>query len=239
MADFYEFYVRVLSVSLALLAVAIGCIGASRARLAPEQYGTVVLVAALFFGLWYATAMPLAEAGRFNVPATLGDPPIVLVFLFGGSGLLFGLARWTPLGRKLTDATPIGAIAGFQIPRLVGGVFVLGWIAGDIPALFAIPAGLGDILAGLAAWQASRAIAEGRPDAQRLLMRATWFGIADFAVAVVLGIMTSEGFGHLFSRNAPNIINDYPRAMFPAYVVPIFLAFHFIAIARVRQEARQ
>ena len=228
MADFYELYVRALSVSLALLAVAIGCIGASRAQLTPRQYGAFLLVAALFFGLWYAIAMPLAAAGRFNVPATLGDPPIVLLFLFGGSTLLFGLAWWTPLGRRLTDATPLGAIAGFQIPRVVGGVFLLGWMAGDIPALFAIPAGLGDILAGIVAWQASRAIAEGRPEARRLLMRATW-----------IGIMTSEGFAHLFSRSAPNIINDYPLAMFPAYVVPIFLGFHGIAIARLRQEARQ
>jgi hypothetical protein len=110
-------------------------------------------------------------------------------------------------------------------------------MAGDIPALFAIPAGIGDILAGIAGWQASRALAVGKPEARRLLARANLIGIVDFVVAVGLGIVTSQGLAHLFAHEAPNIINDYPLAMFPAYIVPIFLGFHFIAIARMRQES--
>ncbi|NNE88956.1 MAG: hypothetical protein HKN27_12845 [Silicimonas sp.] len=236
MAEFYEVYVRAACLLLVVLAVGIGWAGARRARLSPLGSGLFLTTAVLFFGAWYATAIPLAQAGRFNVPTTPSDPPIVLMFLFGGAFLLFGLAWWTPLGRRLTEATPLAAIAAFQIPRFVGGVFLVGWVAGDIPALFAIPAGLGDILAGMAGWQASRALVKNRPEARRLLMRATWIGMADFAVAVVLGIVTSTGFAHLFAREAPNIINEYPLAMFPAYIVPIFLGFHLIAIARIRQE---
>lgn len=236
MADFYEVYVRAMCMILVIVAVAIGCIGARRARLSPLRFGLFLTTTVLLFGSWYATAIPLAQAGHFNVPATPSDPPVVLMFLFGGSFLLFGLAWWTPLGRKVIEATPLAVVAAFQIPRVIGGVFLIGWVAGDIPALFAIPAGLGDILAGIAAWQASRALTQNRPEARRLLMRATWIGIADFAIAVVLGIVTSAGFAHLFALKAPNIINDYPLAMFPAYIVPIFLGFHLIAIARVRHE---
>jgi hypothetical protein len=45
-------------------------------------------------------------------------------------------------------------------------------MAVNIPALFAIPAGFGEIPAGSAAWHASRAIAERRAEARRHLMRA-------------------------------------------------------------------
>lgn len=236
MAAFYDVYVHAVCLMLAALAVLIGCIGARRARLTPLRFVLFLTTAVLLFGTWYATAIPLAQAGHFNVPATPSDPPIVLMFLFGGSFLLFALAWWTPFGRRLTEATPLAVIAAFQIPRVIGGVFLIGWVAGDLPALFAIPAGLGDILAGIAGWQACRALTKNRPEAQRLLTQATWIGIADFALAVVLGIVTSAGFAHLFAREAPNIINDYPMAMFPAYIVPIFLAFHLIAIARVRKD---
>lgn len=116
---------------------------------------------------------------------------------------------------------------------------MIGWLASDIPALFAIPAGLGDIWAGIAGWQASRALASGAPHARRLLVRANVIGIADFAMAVLLGIVTSTGFAHLFAQDAPNIINDHPLAMFPAYFVPIFLGFHVIALARMRTENRR
>ena len=135
-------------------------------------------------------------------------------------------------------ATPLSAVAAFQIPRVMGGVFLIGWIAGGIPAEFAIPAGLGDIWAGIAGYQASRALATNAPNAHRLLARANVIGIADFVVAVGTGIMTSEGFLHILSKDAPNIVNDYPLALFPAYFVPIFLGFHLIAISRMRAEQR-
>jgi len=230
MADFYEVYVRAACLLLAALAVAIGCIGVGRARLTPLRFGLFLTAAVLFFVSWYTTAIPLARAGHFNVPATPSDPPNVLMFLFGGSFLLFALAWWTPLGRRLTEATPLAVIAAFQIPRVIGGVFLIGWLAGDLPALFAIPAGMGEFLAGQPGAREKPARSAASSDAGHVDRHRR------LCPAVVLGIVTSAGFAHLFAREAPNIINDYPLAMFPACIVPIFLGFHLIAIARVRQE---
>lgn len=239
MQNFYVIYVQIFSIALPILAVAIGCFGAFRANLSPAQIGLFIAVSGAVFGFWYATALPLSEAGLFNVPVVFGEPPVVLMYLFGGAFGIWALAWLTPLGRRLSEATPLSAIAAFQIPRLMGGLFVVGWLARDLPALFALPAGLGDILAGIAGWQASRALAMGAPNAHRLLWRATVIGIADFILAVVLGILTSPGFAHLYALDAPNIINDHPLAMFPAYFVPIFLGFHFIAISRLRRDRDQ
>lgn len=236
MIAFYEFYVRVFAIALPLLAIVIGSYGAFRAGVRPTQTALFVAVSACVFGIWYAVAIPFSEAGKFNVPAEFGDLPIVLLFLFGGAFMIWALAWLTPLGRRLTEATPLSAIAAFQIPRVMGGLFLIGWLAGDIPAVFAIPAGVGDILAGFAGLQASRALAWGAPNARRLLARANLIGIVDFVLAVLLGIVTSQGFAHLYAIEAPNIINDHPLAMFPAFFVPIFLGFHFIALARMRSE---
>lgn len=233
---FYESYVLFFAVSLPLLAVSIGMIGVTRANFSPNQTGLFILISALLFGGWFAISMPLSIAGVFNVPATLADPPVVLMFLFVGSGLIWALAWLTPLGKKATLATPLSAIAAFQIPRIMGGLFLIGWMFGEIPALFAIPAGIGDILAGLAGWKASKALARNSPDGQNWLRLTNLIGMADFVMAIVLGMVTSKGLAHLYSQNAPNIINDYPLAFFPAYFVPIFLGFHFIAISRLKYE---
>jgi len=238
MSGFYEFYVHAFGVGIPLLAIAIASMGAFRASFTPNQLAVFITVAAVIFGGWFAVALPFTRSGIFNVPAELGDPPYVLMFLFGGAVLIWALAWLTPLGRRMTDAIPLGAIAAFQIPRIMGGLFLIGWAVGDIPALFALPAGLGDILAGIAGWQASRALANGAPNARYLLARATFIGIVDFFFAVLFGIITSPGFAHLYALDAPNIINDYPLAMFPGFFVPIFLGFHFIAISRLRQESR-
>jgi hypothetical protein len=91
-AEILQLYLRASSVSRAPLAIAVAGIGASRARQDPRRDRPVVLVAALFFGVCYAVARPLATFGRFDVPAMLRDPAYDLLFLFGGSTLLFGLA---------------------------------------------------------------------------------------------------------------------------------------------------
>lgn len=238
MTDFLIFYVRVFAVALPLIAIAIMMTGAQRAKLTARQTGTAVAVAAGLFGLWFATVVPLSKSGVFHVPPTLQDPPVVLMFLFGGAVLLWALAWLTPLGRRITKATSLSAIAAFQIPRIMGGVFLIGWLGGSLPVEFALAAGLGDIWAGIAGWQASRALSAGAPNARALLFRANIIGMLDFVVAVGLGIMTSEGFAHVLAHDTPNIVNDYPLALFPVYFVPIFLGFHLISISRMRAECR-
>ena len=238
MLEILEFYVRVFAVALPLLATAILMIGAIRAQLTSGQTIAGLAMLAALFGAWFATAVPLAEAGVFNVPATVQDPPVVLGFLFAGAIVIWALSWLTPVGRRVTLATPLSAIAAFQVPRVMGAVFIVAWLFGSLPTAFAIPAGLGDIWAGIAGYQASVALAKGAPEGRRLLVRATIIGMADFAVAVAAGIMTSEGFAHLLAKDVPNIINDYPLALFPAFFVPIFLGFHFIALSRLWVDQR-
>lgn len=230
-------YVRFFIVFLPAIALALIALGAARAGLRGAALARAVLLPAGLLGLWAAVANYLSGINLFNVPATLGDPPIVLGFLFGGAGLLWALARGTQTGRAVSDAVDPGLLAAFQIPRAMGGLFLIGWAAGVIPWQFALPAGLGDIWAGIAGYQAWRAVQAGAPDARRKLVQANVIGMGDFAIAVFTGIATSEGFLHLWAHQTPNIINLHPLAMFPGFFVPLFLAFHLVLISRLRQDA--
>lgn len=73
------------------------------------------------------------------------------MLLIGGAIVLWSYGRFTTLGRQVIEATDQMFLIGFQIPRMMGGVFLIGWAAGVIPWEFALPAGIGDMLAGLAA----------------------------------------------------------------------------------------
>mgnify|MGYP001818158746 FL=1 len=238
LSDFFLAYVHFFAVLLPVLAIGIVATGAARARLDGADLGWALILMATILGLWYAVAMHLSEANVFNVPATLMDPPVVLMFLFGGAALLWGLARLTERGRSISDQVDLGTLAAFQIPRAMGGVFVLGWALGVIPWQFALPAGLGDIWAGVAGYQAWRAVRTGAADARRKVIQANVIGMADFGVAVLTGIMTSEGFLHLMAHDTPNIINLHPLAMFPGFFVPLFLAFHFVSLSKLRLSSR-
>ncbi len=234
---FFLGYVHFFAVLLPVLAVSIVAIGAARAGLSIAETRMAILIPAILIGMWYAVANSLSRSDVFNVPATLSDPPVVLAFLIGGALTLWAMARLTRVGRAVTDRLDIGLLAAFQIPRVMGGLFLLGWAAGVIPWQFALPAGLGDIWAGVAGYQAWQAVQRNAPDARRKVVQANVIGIGDFIVAVFMGITTSEGFAHLWAHDTPNIINLHPLALFPGFFVPLFLAFHLISISRLRRSS--
>ncbi|MBN9669330.1 hypothetical protein [Roseibium aggregatum] len=237
-ATFLEFYVRVFTTMLPALALTTIALSARRAELPWKTTAWVMAGMGLLFGLWHALAARMGELNLLMPPQTVTSTPYILFFLLGGAALLVVLARIPRLGRTITDAADQRVLMLFQVPRVMGAVFLLGWALGEIPWQFALPAGLGDVWAGVAGWQAYRALESGRDDAEATVWRANLIGVADFVVAVLTGIMTSEGFAHIMAQSDPNIINRYPLVLFPALFVPVFLAAHIISVFRLRQAAR-
>jgi len=72
----------------------------------------------------------------------------------------------------------------------VAGVVFLFYLAlGHLPALFALPAGVGDIAAGIAAPLVARRLAQGTGRRAALWFNA--FGLTDLVVALTLGALTA------------------------------------------------
>lgn len=234
-AAFMESYVLFFIILLPALALALTAASASRARVSRSEAVRAVLVVTVFLSVWGALAFGMAQRDLLLPPPTIGDAPYVLMLMLGGAVSLWALGRLTSLGRRITDAADPSLIIGYQAPRVMGALFLLGWALGAIPWQFAIPAGLGDIWAGVAGYQAMRAVQRRDADADRKVWRANMIGLGDFVVAVGTGLITSEGFLHLAAHDAPNIINQYPLALFPGFFVGIFIAMHMISLSRLRQ----
>ena len=66
-------------------------------------------------------------------------------------------------------------------------------LRGALPGVFALPAGIGDVLTGLFAVPAAIAVATGTAQGRRAAIVWNIFGLADFAVAITLGLITSPG----------------------------------------------
>lgn len=229
-------YVQFFGVFLTSVALGLLALGALRAGLAIGRIAWTFAGVATMLSLWFVMMGPLAQAGILLPPPTLTDPPFALMPLIGGTLLLWGLGRFTATGQIILGGLDQRHLIGFQVFRLMGALFLLGWAMGEIPWQFALPAGIGDVWAGIAAIQALSALNRGAPDARSKVVMANVIGLADFVVAVSTGLLTSEGFLHLMSREAPNIINLYPLALFPAYFVPVFIAFHLFSLGALRRE---
>ena len=98
------------------------------------------------------------------------------------------------------------------MPRVAGVVFLLYLALGHLPALFALPAGLGDIATGIAAPFVARRLARGA--GRRAALWFTAFGLTDLIVALTLGALTGFPLLHVTPSSAP--ITELPLALIPA-----------------------
>lgn len=233
---FLESYILTITAPfLATIALAI-TLAATKARLPNETLVKVMLGFGTITGLWIALATYMAKQGVMGHEAFPNGPPFIGLFFLLGAVFVWALARATPLTRSITDAMGHDTFMGLQSFRILGGIFLIGWAFGDIPWIFAIPAGFGDILAGILGFQAMRAVQRGAANARRKVIIANVVGISDFAVALGTGLITSDTIYQLMGQDAPNIVGEYPLVMIPAFLVPLFLGAHLLSVQRLMRD---
>jgi hypothetical protein len=164
------------------------------------------------------------------LPITIFGP-----ILIGGAVAFFSKSVGSVL-----DGAPPAWLIGIQTYRIFGVTFLLGWLAGAIPGVFAIPAGLGDILTGLFALPIAMKLASGEERARGLARIWNAFGILDMAVATVMGVLSAPGPFQQLAFDHPNMsVGQYPTVMIPAFVVPLSVLLHLLSLrqlSRVRSS---
>jgi hypothetical protein len=108
---------------------------------------------------------------------------------------------------------------------------------GQVPALWAIPAGTGDVLIGAAAfWVAARL---DSPGGRRRAVIFNLLGLLDLVVAIGLGVTTSPGPVQLFHTNpSPQLLTSFPLALVPGFLVPLAFMVHFVSLWQLRGHTR-
>jgi hypothetical protein len=198
------------------------------ARRSPRQ-SRIAVVSAVVLAGWALVAALLAGRGVFRPPDLESPPPI---------GFALGLALVVLGGCVLVSPSLRGLLTNqrqlilLNMWRLVGVVFLLLMANGQMPALWALPAGIGDVIVGaLAPWIArDLETSEG----QRRAIIFNLFGMADLIVAVGLGVMTSPGPAHVF-RTTPTseFATQFPLALVPTFLVPLAFVLHAISLSQL------
>jgi hypothetical protein len=189
--------------------------------------------------VWFFLILQLAQAGAFvarpgggRLP---GIPLAVVIPLATGLVVLTRSSRMA----AVADATPLPWLVGFQVFRVLGAVFLAQWAVGRLPGVFAIPAGVGDVLVGLLALPVAFYLRSGRPGARAAAYAWNVLGIVDLVVALTLGFLSSPTRFQLLALDAPNrVVGTYPLVMIPAFAVPLALILHGLSIWQLRRSGR-
>ena len=194
-------------------------------NLTMKSYGKLIagLVAAWFVFALSASALFWFknDANRIGIAVAIAAVAPILVF-----------AAWFATSEKfrwfaMSLDPQILTLA--QTWRIIGFTFVLFEARGVLPAIFALPAGYGDMTIGatatLVAWKLAN------PTRRNSFIIWQLLGIADLVTAVSLGTTARLLSPHSTSMVAMTVL---PLSLVPTFLVPLFLIFHLICIAQAR-----
>src|SRR5258705_709399 len=178
-------------------------LGLERTDLTPGQRRTTWLAIMVPFTLWTAVAWTAAINGDFRTGVSLLPLLPLAIFLpvIIGAPLLLLSER---VG-QLLDAMPTTWLAALQLYRVFGSQWLAYWLRGLLPGLWALPAGTGDVVTRLFGVPAGVALATGTTEGRKAAILWDIFRLADFDVAVGLGLIISPGPFQLIVPIGPSI----------------------------------
>jgi hypothetical protein len=198
--------------------------GASRRAAATTAGG-----AAILFGAWAVSSAVFARHGGYHTQ--LGKkPPWLPIEAITAMIALLMLTRIPFVSRALPDQNSVRLLSWPHAFRVAGVVLVISMILGHLPALFALPAGLGDMAVGVAEPLVTRRIKAGHGH-----RAATWFnifGILDLVSAMTLGGLTAYKIIHVSPANSA--LSEFPLVLIPTVGVPVLFVLHVLTLRRLR-----
>jgi hypothetical protein len=179
----------------------------------PSSKRHALLLFPAIFTLWgggaLATSLTLALEFTWFLPFSL--IPIVL-----GTAMSF-----LPVVAKVLSHTPVHWMIVLQTYRIVGGVFLYPFMTeGILTQGFAWPAGVGDVLTGLAAPIVAWAVLHNTAHARLMFYAWTMFGIADLIVAPLSAAIW--GFG-VDGRDMSFAVTAIPLFLGPPFGILIHI----------------
>jgi len=172
---------------------------------------------------WLVGVMLLAANDVFRTDAP--RIPVALLTTLAAGYLLLSSRTF----RAIISGIPQHWLIGIQTFRILGGVFLVRYFQGELSGVFAIPAGVGDVLTGLFAPLVAYWWVAGKPYARTAAIAWNLFGMADLVNAVVLGALTGGGGGGIV----------FPIVLIPTYAVPrAFLVHSYSLIGLLRKTSR-
>ncbi len=204
----------------------------------PSGRGGLRLIVASALSVWLVLVVTLGLAGAFvGLP---GKPPVAIALgVAAPLVLFFAWLRLSQSFREFVLSLDLRLIAGMQAWRWAGLGFLSLYAHNVLPAVFALPAGLGDMAIGVTApWMILALIRQPGFAARGAFIRWNVLGILDLLLAVSIGAASA-----FFTTGAPGEISTAPMAtlpllLIPAFLVPLFLMLHTAALMQSRQLIR-
>jgi hypothetical protein len=191
-----------------------------------DRESRIALISGVGLAGWATVTTMLARRGAFQQRDPNSLPPLGITLVLVLVILAVVLLASPSLRRLLTNQKNLILL---NLWRLVGVVFLMLMANGQMPALWALPAGIGDVIVGAAAPWIARDVET--PQGRRRAIIFNLFGMADLVVAVGLGTMTNPEPAQVFQTTPTSeLATQFPLAQVPAFLVPLAFTLHVVSL---------
>jgi len=210
----------------------------SPAESQPIGSNGIRLSVTLVLAVWFVLVVLLGALRAFV--GSPGTPPVAIAIGVGAPVLLFfAWLRLSQSFRHFILSLDLRLIAGMQAWRWAGLGFLSLYAHDVLPAMFAVPAGLGDMAIGFAApWMILGLVRRPGFAASPAFIRWNVLGILDLVVAVSLGASLATLSSRIPAEISTAPMATLPLLLIPAFLVPLFLMLHTAALMQGRQIIR-
>ena len=206
----------------------------------PSQGHSGLVISLVVIGLIWLLA--IVGAGAEEVfEAGPGRPPLPILGAIVVPPALFSVVYlvWPGFRRFVLDLD-LRMLTAVQAWRVLGGTFLYLYGLGLLPALFAFPAGVGDVAVGVAAVFVLRAMLREHPNWQRRVLLLNLGGLLDFLGAIGTGVLTSNSVLGIFAPATPTAsMGLLPLSLIPTFLVPLWTIAHIASMLQLRHARQQ
>ncbi len=187
---------------------------------------------------WLAAAITMIQMGFLIIEPT--ELPIPTVLALNVPVVIFVLWYWISRRfRNFVLGLDLRLLTAMQSWRVIGGMFLVLYHYGLLPARFAYPAGLGDLAIGLAAPFVVLSMVLPTLNWRRHVVWLNVLGLLDFVGVLFFGILLgSNALGLMKGDLTTDIMFELPLSLFPTFLVPLFIMLHIISLIQVRKLSR-
>jgi hypothetical protein len=202
----------------------------------PSQRGYVANITIAWYVLlvWFFLVLGASVSGWFHGPQ--GQPPVLLGLAVGtpilfGFLLFFASSAFRHFVRSINPVT----ITALQSYRVIGVATLVLYSWHQLPTLFAMPVGWGDIFIGSTAPLAALALASRTRSGKVIFILWSVLGILDLVDGIVLGIAIQVGW--LPTAIDTSVMSLFGMSLITVYLVPISILLHFIGLSSLRKNS--
>lgn len=225
-----QLLVALVAIPTALVVIALFAI-MWRERTSPRS-AWIAGLSGLALAGWAITTTVLASSGSYQ-PADAHGPPPVGIQLATALAILAACLWLSPTLRGLLRNQK--NLIRLNVWRLEGALFLALMLTGQVPALWAIPAGVGDVLIGAAAFPIAARL--DAPGGRRRAIVFNLLGLLDLVVAIGLGIATNPGPTQVFHTTpSAELLTRFPLALVPGFLAPLAFMVHFVSLWQLRRD---